>query len=219
MAPSDEHPHARLLQLHHQGRLDRHGLLLQLKRRQDARQLRLRHRILEEKPTIQSNTKALSYWQGIDRITSPPHANYTYSVLAGVYAGIDMIMVDPKTEVVFSENPDSGYVKQNVRGGGGGVGEVPHAETNGDSLNMTLPEPGQGIISNVCGSVRCVVVLVTERPVVIEPYLGQIDALVAAWLPGTEGQGVADVLFGNFGFMGGRAGCPALGLGPWTSCP
>lgn len=105
--------------------------------------------------------------------------------------------------MVFSENPDSGYVKQNgfsyavvV------VGEVPYAETNGDSLNLTLPEPGPGIISNVCGSVRCVVILVTGRPVVIEPYLGQIDALVAAWLPGTEGQGVADVLFGDFGFTG-----------------
>lgn len=35
----------------------------------------------------------ISDWQGIDRITSPPHANYTYSILAGVNAGIDMIMV------------------------------------------------------------------------------------------------------------------------------
>lgn len=35
----------------------------------------------------------MSDWQGIDRITSPPHANYSYSVEAGVSAGIDMIMV------------------------------------------------------------------------------------------------------------------------------
>lgn len=33
----------------------------------------------------------ISDWQGIDRITSPPHSNYTYSVLAGVQAGIDMV--------------------------------------------------------------------------------------------------------------------------------
>ncbi|KAF8391847.1 hypothetical protein HHK36_022185 [Tetracentron sinense] len=32
-------------------------------------------------------------WQGIDRITSLPHSNYTYSVLAGIQAGIDMVMV------------------------------------------------------------------------------------------------------------------------------
>jgi hypothetical protein len=37
---------------------------------------------------------------------------------------------------------------------------------------------------------------------VIEPYESQIDALVAAWLLGTEGQGVADVLFGDYGFTG-----------------
>jgi hypothetical protein len=37
---------------------------------------------------------------------------------------------------------------------------------------------------------------------VIEPYESQIDALVAAWLPGIEGQGVADVLFGDYGFTG-----------------
>ncbi|CAI9778542.1 unnamed protein product [Fraxinus pennsylvanica] len=111
--------------------------------------------------------------------------------------------VDPKTKVVFSENPDTGYVKSNnfsyaivV------VGEPPYAETNGDNLNLTIPDPGPSIITNVCGSVKCVVVLITGRPVVIQPYLAQIDALVAAWLPGTEGQGVADVLFGDYGFTG-----------------
>lgn len=33
----------------------------------------------------------ISDWEGLDRITSPPHANYTYSILAGVNAGIDMV--------------------------------------------------------------------------------------------------------------------------------
>lgn len=36
----------------------------------------------------------------------------------------------------------------------------------------------------------------------IEPYLSAIDAFVAAWLPGSEGQGIADVLFGDYGFTG-----------------
>ncbi|PNX74061.1 lysosomal beta glucosidase-like protein [Trifolium pratense] len=34
------------------------------------------------------------------------------------------------------------------------------------------------------------------------PNLAKIDALVAVWLPGTEGQGVADVLYSDFGFTG-----------------
>ncbi|KAF3537407.1 hypothetical protein F2Q69_00019118 [Brassica cretica] len=48
----------------------------------------------------------------------------------------------------------------------------------------------------------CVVVVVSGRPVVMQPYVSKIDALVAAWLPGTEGQGVADALFGDYGFTG-----------------
>ncbi|XAR64851.1 Glucan 1,3-beta-glucosidase [Bertholletia excelsa] len=111
--------------------------------------------------------------------------------------------VDPTTKVVYEENPDPDLVKS------GGfsyaiviVGETPYAETNGDSLNLTLPEPCPTTITNVCEAVKCVVVLITGRPVVIQPYLASIDALVAAWLPGTEGQGVADVLFGDYGFTG-----------------
>ncbi|KAK9170200.1 hypothetical protein Syun_002340 [Stephania yunnanensis] len=283
----------------------------------------------------------ISDWQGIDRITSPPHANYSYSVQAGVGAGIDMIMVpydytefideltsqvknniipmtriddavrrilrvkftmglfekpyadhtyvnqlgsqehreiareavrkslvllkngksknkpllplpkkapkiliagthadnlgyqcggwtitwqglngnnhtrgttilkaikntvDPATQVVYSENPDSSLLKSNkfsyaivV------VGEPAYAETFGDSLNLTIPDQGINTINNVCGVVKCLVVLISGRPVVIQPYLPAMDALVAAWLPGTEGQGVADVLFGDYGFTG-----------------
>lgn len=55
---------------------------------------------------------------------------------------------------------------------------------------------------NVCGRVKCVVVLISGRPLLVQPYLQSMDSLVAAWLPGTEGQGVADVLFGDYGFTG-----------------
>ena len=82
------------------------------------------------------------------------------------------------------------------------VGERPYAETNGDSLNLTISHPGPSTIRNVCGAVKCVVIVISGRPVIIQPYLARLDALVAAWLPGTEGQGVADVLFGDYSFTG-----------------
>jgi beta-glucosidase len=82
------------------------------------------------------------------------------------------------------------------------VGEPPYAETAGDNTNLTIPTPGPSIIENVCKNVKCVVVLISGRPLVIQPYIGMIDAFVAAWLPGTEGQGVADVLYGDYGFTG-----------------
>ncbi|KAK3036172.1 hypothetical protein RJ639_029909 [Escallonia herrerae] len=111
--------------------------------------------------------------------------------------------VDPSTQVVYNENPDANFVKSNkfsyaivV------VGEHPYTETFGDSMNLTIAEPGTSTISNVCGAVKCVVVIISGRPVVIEPYVASIDALVAAWLPGTEAQGIADLLFGDYGFSG-----------------
>ena len=104
---------------------------------------------------------------------------------------------------MYKENPDLDYVKSNnfsyaivV------VGEKPYAETNGDSLNLTISTPGPETINNVCGGVKCVTVIISGRPVVIQPYVDKIEALVAAWLPGTEGEGVIDVLFGDYGFMG-----------------
>ncbi|KAM3278113.1 hypothetical protein ACQJBY_045777 [Aegilops geniculata] len=111
--------------------------------------------------------------------------------------------VDPSTVVVFAENPDAEFVK-----GGGfsyaivAVGEHPYTETKGDNLNLTIPEPGLSTVQAVCGAVRCATVLISGRPVVVQPLLAASDALVAAWLPGSEGQGVTDALFGDYGITG-----------------
>lgn len=111
--------------------------------------------------------------------------------------------VDPLTEVVFNENPNVEFVKsENFDFAIVAIGELPYVETWGDSKTLTVAEPGYSTLTNVCESVKCVVIIMSGRPVVIEPYLEKIDALVAAWLPGTEGQGIADVLFGDYGFTG-----------------
>ncbi|XP_074312379.1 uncharacterized protein LOC141647908 [Silene latifolia] len=111
--------------------------------------------------------------------------------------------VDPSTQVVYGANPTNDYVKSNnftyaiiV------VGELPYAETAGDSETLTLADPGPNVINNVCVTLKCVVIVISGRPLVIEPYIATMDALIAAWLPGTEGQGVADVLFGDYEFTG-----------------
>ncbi|WOK98492.1 hypothetical protein Cni_G07204 [Canna indica] len=111
--------------------------------------------------------------------------------------------VDSSTQVIYSKNPDADFVKHNMLSYAiVVVGEKPYAEGRGDNLNLTLPDPGPSVIQNVCSNVKCVVIIISGRPLVIEPYIGMIDALVAAWLPGSEGQGVADVLFGDYGFSG-----------------
>jgi beta-glucosidase len=102
------------------------------------------------------------------------------------------------------------------------VGETPYAEGFGDvgapgwaydPADHNVPRPSQTMMLNaadkaaidkVCAAAaKCVVLVVSGRPMIIDPaQLGQMDALVASWLPGSEGEGVADVLFGRRPFTG-----------------
>ncbi|GJM96614.1 hypothetical protein PR202_ga13473 [Eleusine coracana subsp. coracana] len=112
--------------------------------------------------------------------------------------------VDNSTMVEYSEEPDKATIEKagDYEYAVVAVGEAPYAETAGDNQNLTIPSPGAKVIKEVCGLVKCVVLVVSGRPLVVEPYVEYMDALVAAWLPGTEGQGVTDVLFGDYGFTG-----------------
>ena len=81
------------------------------------------------------------------------------------------------------------------------LGEAPYAEGLGDSATLSLPE--SEVLERVRSRARkIIVVVISGRPLVLTAQLGQMDALVAAWLPGSEGAGIADVLFGDFAFTG-----------------
>ncbi|MFF0382121.1 glycoside hydrolase family 3 N-terminal domain-containing protein [Streptomyces sp. NPDC004286] len=85
------------------------------------------------------------------------------------------------------------------------VGETPYSEGVGDVGNgheLTLSAADQAAVDKVCGAMKCVVLTVSGRPLLVGDRLGKIDALVASWLPGTEGGGVADVLYGKRPFTG-----------------
>ena len=78
------------------------------------------------------------------------------------------------------------------------IGETPYAEMQGDRSDLALdPADVATVRALKKAGARVVVVLVSGRPLILEPILADADAVVAAWLPGTEGQGVADVLFGD----------------------
>ena len=82
------------------------------------------------------------------------------------------------------------------------VGETPYAEGRGDSFDLSLSARDVGIVERVCDAMPCVVILISGRPMLINDVLEASDAFIAAWLPGTEGGGVADVLFGDYDFVG-----------------
>lgn len=76
--------------------------------------------------------------------------------------------------------------------------ELPYAEGLGDRADLNLSAEQVGLIEKMrprCE--RLVVVLITGRPLLIAPHLARAEAWLAAWLPGSEGGAVADVLFGR----------------------
>lgn len=83
------------------------------------------------------------------------------------------------------------------------IGETPYAETQGDNQTLELDSTDVTTLQNVKNSgVPMIVILVSGRPMIINNYIDDWSAFVAAWLPGTEGQGVAEVLFGDYNFSG-----------------
>jgi len=79
------------------------------------------------------------------------------------------------------------------------VGEEPYAETRGDRKELSLSREDLSLIASAQASGRkVVVVLITGRPLPIEPVIAGVQAVLVVWLPGSEGGGVADVLFGDY---------------------
>jgi beta-glucosidase len=110
-------------------------------------------------------------------------------------------------EVIYdhdgSANPDNVDVAVIV------VGETPYAEFFGDiggemnKYQLTLSDTHQKYINTyVEKGIKVVIVLISGRPLVVTKQIEQSNAFVAAWLPGSEGDGIAEVLFGEYDFKG-----------------
>ncbi len=79
------------------------------------------------------------------------------------------------------------------------VGETPYAESSGDRTDLSLDQEDITTIRKVKqAGLKTIVVIVSGRPMIINSIIPYSDAIIAAWLPGTEGSGVADILFGDY---------------------
>ena len=102
----------------------------------------------------------------------------------------------PKTSVTFSRD-GSGAAGASV--GIVVIGELPYAEGDGDRSDLRLAPEDVAAVHNVkAAGVPVVAVLFSGRPMILGDTLDETDAFLAAWLPGTEGAGIADVLFGDY---------------------
>jgi beta-glucosidase len=126
------------------------------------------------------------HWQG-------GHGNVTpggTTILAAVRKS-----VSPETEVTFS--PDGGDIK-NADAIIVVAGEPPYAEGNGDREKLDLSANDCALVARAKASgAPLTTILLSGRPLILGSALADSGSFIAAWLPGTEGQGVADVLFGD----------------------
>ena len=129
-------------------------------------------------------------WQGL-RVEGKPELRIPgTTILAAIKAA-----VPPSTSVTYSKDGSGAEGADVVVVV---VGEEPYAEFMGDRSELSLGQADKDAISAARKAGKpLVVVLLSGRPMVVTDEIGLADAFVAAWLPGTEGAGVADVLFGD----------------------
>jgi beta-glucosidase len=148
-------------------------------------------------------------WQGVTE--GPASAIGGTTILAGMQAAA-------ASSSLVTYSWDGSTIPAGTTAGVVVLYENPYAEYEGDTSDPSFSNTSAsqdpsghtiydglaaGIVSKMTAAkIPLVLVLVTGRPVRIESYLPQFDAVVAAWLPGSEGEGVADVLYGDAKFTG-----------------
>lgn len=131
-------------------------------------------------------------WQGTG------NKNSDFPGATSIYQGIESAVQQAGGDAVlsedgsFSEKPDVAIVV---------FGENPYAEGNGDLSNLEYQRGEKTDLALLTSlqeqGIPVVSVFITGRPLWVNPELNASDAFVVAWLPGSEGQGVADVLFSS----------------------
>lgn len=147
--------------------------------------------------TVANNTNTLPSggdegWQG----TSTAHA---ITGATTILQGIQAVQPAATYSATATNIPSTASVIVVV------VGETPYAEDNGDRTDITLAADQIALVQS-CATAAAgrpvITILITGRPNVLGTIPTNSAALVAAWLPGTEGEGVSDCLFGDYKFSG-----------------
>jgi beta-glucosidase len=78
------------------------------------------------------------------------------------------------------------------------IGETPYAEGKGDRTDLGLASDDVNAVKALKNAgLKTVVVLIAGRPMLLDSIMSYADAIVMAWLPGSEGAGITDILFGD----------------------
>ncbi|WP_293748022.1 glycoside hydrolase family 3 protein [uncultured Paraglaciecola sp.] len=146
-----------------------------------------------------------SIWQGIKQQAPGAQLSLNGDGLEATADNFDIaIVVIGETPYAEGMGDIRGDDKDIIEAGSQIHGQVKLLRASGDSLelNKLYPEDLQTIKNITEKGVPVIAILVSGRPLIIEKELALSNAFVAAWLPGSEGQGVSDVLFGDYNFSG-----------------
>jgi beta-glucosidase len=145
---------------------------------------------------MQSGGWTLS-WQGAD------NTNADFPGATSIYEGLKSQIEASGGQALFSpdgtspQKPDVAIVV---------FGETPYAEFMGDQSDVALHHDNAESLELLkklkAQGIPTVAVMLSGRPLYVNPQINAADAFVAAWLPGSEGEGVADVLTGKSDFTG-----------------
>jgi beta-glucosidase len=132
-------------------------------------------------------------WQGTGlKRDDFPGATTIGQAIVNASGGKAQISVDGS----YAQRPDVAVVV---------FGEDPYAEFQGDVPDLLFRDKADTLAllkRYQAAGIKTVSVFLSGRPLWVNPQINASDAFVAAWLPGSEGGGVADVLFGKADFRG-----------------
>lgn len=126
-------------------------------------------------------------WQGVES------SNKDYPNATSVYQAIAKAVIENNSTAtlnesgIYTQKPDVAVVV---------FGEVPYAEMFGDLLNVDFlqTKPLELLTQLKAQGIPTISIFLSGRPLWITPELNLSDAFIAAWLPGTEGDGIADLI-------------------------
>ncbi|MDO8505752.1 MAG: glycoside hydrolase family 3 N-terminal domain-containing protein [bacterium] len=111
--------------------------------------------------------------------------------------------VSKKTEIEYNKEGNFSLGNKLADVGIVVVGEKPYAEGWGDTTNPSVSSEDLKVIAKTkVKSKKIVVLIISGRPLDISPYSKNWDSVVASWLPGSEAEGITDLLFGFYPFTG-----------------
>ena len=111
--------------------------------------------------------------------------------------------VSDTTEVIYNQQGNFSSTHTLADIGIVVVGEKPYAEGVGDHDNPSLSDEDLLVIAKTkAKSKKVVVIIVSGRPLDLSLEAKSWDSIIAAWLPGSEAEGITDVLFGLYPFTG-----------------